>query len=153
MVLNYFLVGCPCMLLHRMALVSFRLFCKNLCNLQEFFGQMVYRPPSPKIARTPMCTEYLKGQIPGIFQLEDIRLLFPTKTDIVSCDKMTISNQNKAWNRETSRRTVTTYRAIRLPFWNTTNSFLQGQRREILPRFKIEALRKSRYIFKLILCD
>ena len=42
------------MLLHRMALVSFRLFCKNLGNLQEFFGQMVYRPPWPKIARTPM---------------------------------------------------------------------------------------------------
>ena len=42
------------MLLHRMALVSFRLFCKNLGNLQEFFGQMVYRPPWPEIARTPM---------------------------------------------------------------------------------------------------
>ena len=42
------------MLLHRMALVSFRLFCKNLGNLHEFFGQMVYRPPWPKIARTPM---------------------------------------------------------------------------------------------------
>ena len=42
------------MLLHRMALVSFRLFCKNLGNLQEFFGQMVYRPPWQKIARTPM---------------------------------------------------------------------------------------------------
>ena len=41
-------------LLHRMALVSFRLFCKNLGNLREFFGQMVYRPPFPKIARTPM---------------------------------------------------------------------------------------------------
>ena len=25
--------------------VSVRLFCKNLGNLQEFFGQMVYRPP------------------------------------------------------------------------------------------------------------
>ena len=37
-----------------MALVSFRLFCKNLGNLQEFFGQMVYRPPWQKIARTPM---------------------------------------------------------------------------------------------------
>ena len=47
-----------------MAVVSFRLFCKNLGNLQEFFGQMDYRdPPSPpppppppwqKIARTPM---------------------------------------------------------------------------------------------------
>ena len=42
------------MLLHRMALVSFRLFCKNLGNLQEFFGQMVYRPPWPKISRTPL---------------------------------------------------------------------------------------------------
>ena len=42
------------MLLHRMALVSFRLFCKNLGNLQEYFGQMVYRPPWPKIAHTPI---------------------------------------------------------------------------------------------------
>ena len=42
------------MLLHRMALVSVRLFCKNLGNLQEFFRQMVYRPPWQKIARTPM---------------------------------------------------------------------------------------------------
>ena len=42
------------MLLHRMALISSRLFCKNLGNLQEFCGQMVYRPPWPKIARTPM---------------------------------------------------------------------------------------------------
>ena len=32
-----------------MALVSFRLFCKNLGNLQEFFGQMDYRPPSKKL--------------------------------------------------------------------------------------------------------
>ena len=45
------------MLLHHMALVSFRLFCKNLGNLQEFFGQMVYRPPWPKIVRTPMTVE------------------------------------------------------------------------------------------------
>ena len=43
------------MLLHRMALVSVRRFCKNLGNLQEFFGQTVYRPPWQKIARTPMC--------------------------------------------------------------------------------------------------
>ena len=43
-------------LLHRMALVSVRLFRKNLGNLQEFFGQMVYNPPPPrpKVARTPM---------------------------------------------------------------------------------------------------
>ena len=37
-----------------MALVSFRLFCKNLGHLREFFGQMVYRPPWRKISRTPM---------------------------------------------------------------------------------------------------
>ena len=39
------------------ALASVGLFCKNLGNLQNFFGQMVYRPPAPpwqKIARTPM---------------------------------------------------------------------------------------------------
>ena len=48
------------MLLHRMALVSFRLFCKNLDNLQEFFGQMDYRPAWQKIARTPM-VEYPPG--------------------------------------------------------------------------------------------
>ena len=47
------------MLLHHMALVSSRLFCKNLGNLQEFFGQMVYRPPWPKIARTPMEISHL----------------------------------------------------------------------------------------------
>ena len=37
------------MLLHRMALVSVRLFCKNLGDLQEFVGQMVYRPPGKKL--------------------------------------------------------------------------------------------------------
>ena len=43
------------MLLHRMALVSFRLFRKNLGNLREFFGQMVYLPsPWQKNARTPI---------------------------------------------------------------------------------------------------
>ena len=41
-------------LLHRMALVSFLLFRKNLGKLREFFGQMVYRPPWQKIAHTPM---------------------------------------------------------------------------------------------------
>ena len=45
------------MLLHRIALVSVRLFSKNLGNLQEIFGQMVYCPPWQKIARTPMGTE------------------------------------------------------------------------------------------------
>ena len=33
-----------------MALVSFRLFCKNLGNLQQFFGQMDYRPPGKKLS-------------------------------------------------------------------------------------------------------
>ena len=39
-----------------MTLVSFWLFCKNLGNLQDFFGQMDYPPLPPweKIARTPM---------------------------------------------------------------------------------------------------
>ena len=41
---------CSC----NMALVSFRLFRKNLGHLGEFFGQMVYRPPWQKISRTPM---------------------------------------------------------------------------------------------------
>ena len=31
-----------------MALISFRLFRKNLGNLRDFFGQMVYRPPLAK---------------------------------------------------------------------------------------------------------
>ena len=48
------------MLLHRMALVPVRLFCKNLGNLQEFFGQMVYCPPWQKIARTPMAFGFEK---------------------------------------------------------------------------------------------
>ena len=42
-------------LLHSMALVSFRLYVReNLGNLWEFFGQMVYRPPWQKISRTVM---------------------------------------------------------------------------------------------------
>ena len=45
-------------LLHRMGLVSFLLFRKNLGNLREFFGHMVYRPPWQKIARTPMSLEF-----------------------------------------------------------------------------------------------
>ena len=53
-------------LLHRMALVSFLLFCKNLGNLREFFGQMVYRPPWQKIARTPMSSGHLRDRIHSI---------------------------------------------------------------------------------------
>ena len=36
-------------LLHRMALVSFLRFRKNLGILREFFRQMVYRPPGKKL--------------------------------------------------------------------------------------------------------
>ena len=55
------------MLLHRIALVSFRLFCKNLGNLQEFFGRMVYRPPWQKIARTPMHIGFAAFLQPELF--------------------------------------------------------------------------------------
>ena len=38
-----------------MALISFRLFRKNLGNLRDVFEQMVYPPPPwQKISRTPM---------------------------------------------------------------------------------------------------
>ena len=43
-----------------MALISFRLFRKNLGNLRDFFGQMVYRPPWEKISRTPMTVSVYK---------------------------------------------------------------------------------------------
>ena len=36
------------------ALISFRLFRKNLGNLRDVFEQMVYRPPWQKISRTLM---------------------------------------------------------------------------------------------------
>ena len=56
------------MLLYRMALVSVRLFGKNLGNLQEFFGQMVYRPPWQKIARTPMSVRLLQVTMSDLFK-------------------------------------------------------------------------------------
>ena len=68
-VLRHFHVPVRPMLLHRMALVSFRLFCKNLGNLQEFFGQVGYRPPWPKIARTPMVLNVLTD--PWHFQVRE----------------------------------------------------------------------------------
>ena len=56
------------MLLHRMALVSVRLFCKKLRNLQEFFGQMGYRPHWQKIARTPMAPALgTPGEVLSVF--------------------------------------------------------------------------------------
>ena len=63
---RHFQYGLSCCII--MGLVSFRLFCKNLGNLQEFFGQMVYRPPWPKIARTPMGTHCRRNpSAPGLF--------------------------------------------------------------------------------------
>ena len=41
-----------------MTLVSSRLFCKNLGNLPEFFGQMDYRPPLAKNCPYAYDTEY-----------------------------------------------------------------------------------------------
>ena len=45
------------MLLHRMALVSVRRFCKHLGNLQEFFGQTVYPPPPDKKLPVRLCKD------------------------------------------------------------------------------------------------
>ena len=50
--------------MYRIALVSFRLFRKNLGNLQEFFGQMVHRHPLAKSARTPMFLGLVIGCFP-----------------------------------------------------------------------------------------
>ena len=65
------------MLLHRMALVSVRLFCKNLGNLQEFcLGKWFTGPPWQKIARTPM---FLYHVFVGHESL-DVRYCFLSKT-------------------------------------------------------------------------
>ena len=53
------------MLLHRMALASFHLFCKNLGNLQEFFGQIVYRPPLAQNCPYAYEVNYECSPIPG----------------------------------------------------------------------------------------
>ena len=45
----YFHFICRPILVHRMTLVSFRLFRKNLGNLREVFRQMVHRPPGKKL--------------------------------------------------------------------------------------------------------
>ena len=50
-------------LLHRVVLVSFLLFRRNLGSLREFFGQMVNRPPWKKIARMPMNPSYIVLQV------------------------------------------------------------------------------------------
>ena len=55
------------MSVHRMTLVSFRMFRENLGNLQEFFGQMVRHPHWQKIARTPMDINTFQFQLIKIF--------------------------------------------------------------------------------------
>ena len=67
-------------LLHRMALVSFLLFRKNLGNLREFFGQMVYRPPWQKIARTPMIISEVYNILSSYYTCRIIR--YSLKTSI-----------------------------------------------------------------------
>ena len=44
-----------------------------IMNLQEFFGQMVYRPPWPKIARKPMVHAISSPFLPLIVQLVEPR--------------------------------------------------------------------------------
>ena len=46
--------ACRPMLLHRMTLISFRLFRKTLDNLPEFFGQTVYSPLAKNCPFMPM---------------------------------------------------------------------------------------------------
>ena len=53
----YFYFICRPMLVHRMTLVSFRLFRKHLDNLREF-GQMVHRPPPPLVKNCPYAYVY-----------------------------------------------------------------------------------------------
>ena len=57
-------------LLHRMALVSFLLFRKNLGNLREFFGQIVYRHPPGKKLPVRLC---LKGNVFLSYEMKVIR--------------------------------------------------------------------------------
>ena len=49
------------------ALVSVQPICKNLSNLQKIFGQMVYRPPWPKIARSPMIIYVAKEVVKNVY--------------------------------------------------------------------------------------
>ena len=67
------------------ALVSVRLFCKNLGNLKKFFGQMVYRPPWQKITRTPMFVSARDFIYPKILirSFEEKQMLFQAKQALV----------------------------------------------------------------------
>ena len=58
-----------------MALVSFRLFCKSLGHLREFFGQMVYPNPPPLAKYFPYAYEWL-GSITLFSVFESIYYIF-----------------------------------------------------------------------------
>ena len=108
-------------LLHHMGLVSFRLFCKNLGNLQEFFGQMVYRPPWPKIARTPMIIIF----IPFFFSFFFLRSYNKwAKKAVVYADRANTMLRSPVAGLKirTGQRTISGLIAdltIKLPFWRS----------------------------------
>ena len=96
-----------------MALISFRLFWKNLGNLPDFFGQMVYRPPWQKISRTPM----LFGHVPMELSFLVITFLKKARSEkkvqvketgkqtccpILPRQKDQPSNHRKTWRRDFS---------------------------------------------------
>ena len=83
-----------------MALISSRRFRKNLGNLKDFFGQMVYRPPWQKISRTPM---RLLDQIKWAAAKFNFQYLLRIDDDYFLCPKRLLSElpsrpkQNLVW--------------------------------------------------------
>ena len=76
-------------LLYRMALVSFQLFRKNLGNLREFFGQMVYHPPWQKFARTPM-VQLIQIISTWCYNWNSLKIWYITKT-MIPCSLQSIA--------------------------------------------------------------
>ena len=76
-----------------MALISFRLFRKNLGNLRDFFGQMVYRPPWQKNSRTPMVSGMVLVDYRKAFDMVDHELLL-RKLNVYG-----VANQKLNWCR------------------------------------------------------
>ena len=106
------------MLLHRMALVSVRLFCKNLGNLQEFFGQMVYRPPWQKIPRTPMFPAGVAN-----FGKAMYRSLERSTQDTRDGFFLYSAQASFSWSRVVLARLLR--RAYSRPFWITSFEFVK----------------------------
>ena len=84
-----------------MALISFRLFRKNLGNLRDFFGQMVYRPPWQKISGRPMadgdffCTSTTINSVRFVVQINRLstscpKLLFQNEVNCEATDRKMI---------------------------------------------------------------